>query len=53
MKTVMRIVGSSRYGESSYQCLRTGIIFVENNFPMFLLSVISNTSIFKVCDVLH
>ena len=25
----------------------------ENNFPILLLSGISNTSIFKVCDVLH
>ena len=26
---------------------------LENNFPKFLLSAILNTSIFKVCDVLH
>ena len=27
--------------------------YFENNFPILLLSGISNTSIFKVCDILH
>ena len=28
-------------------------VHIQSNFPIFLLSGISNRSIYKVCDVLH